>query len=73
MIEKVNELAEQCYHPYSEYHINLELFAALIIDECIDAVKHTDMTHAHTTFDKDLIDATIERCVQSIKERFINE
>ena len=70
MIDKITELAESCYHPYSEHHINLELFAGLIIDECIDAVKHIDMTHAHTTFDKDLVDGTIERCVQSIKNRF---
>lgn len=70
MNEQINDLAEQCYHPYSEYHINLELFAELIIHECIEAVKNTDTTHAFTTYDKDTVDGTIIKCVQSIKERF---
>lgn len=49
---------------------DVEKFANLIIVECIDAVKQIDMAHAHTTFDKDLVDSTVEKCVQSIKERF---
>jgi len=45
-------------------------FAQQIVKECIDAVRNTDTRHAYTTFDKGLIDATVERSVKSIKERF---
>lgn len=53
--------------------INLDMqlsFAKQIIEECIDAVRNTDTRHAYTTFDKGLIDATVERSIKSIKERF---
>lgn len=53
--------------------INPELqlsFARQIVEECIDAVRNTDTRHAYTTFDKGLIDATVERSIKSIKERF---
>jgi len=45
-------------------------FAKQIIEECIDAVRNTDTRHAYTTFDKGLIDATVERSIKSIKEKF---
>jgi hypothetical protein len=45
-------------------------FARLVVNECIEAVRKTDTTHAYTTFDKSLIDATIERSIKSIKEKF---
>lgn len=34
MNERVRELAEQCYHQYSEHNIDLEKFAELIVREC---------------------------------------
>jgi len=45
-------------------------FARQIVEECIDAVRNTDTRHAYTTFDKGLIDATIQNSIKSIKERF---
>jgi hypothetical protein len=45
-------------------------FARLIVKECIEAVRNTDTRHAYTTFDKGLIDTTVERSIKSIKERF---
>lgn len=36
MNERTKELAEQCYHRYSEHHIDLEKFAELIINECAE-------------------------------------
>lgn len=45
-------------------------FAKLILNECIDAVRNTDTTHAFTTFDKATIDSTIAKSVTSIEERF---
>ena len=35
MNERIRELAEQCYHRYSEHHIDLEKFAELIVQECV--------------------------------------
>ena len=34
MNERIRELADQCYHRYSEYNIDLEKFAELIVREC---------------------------------------
>ena len=36
MNERIKELAEQCYHQYSEHNIDLEKFAELIVRECCD-------------------------------------
>lgn len=36
MNERIQELADQCYHQYSEYNIDLEKFAELIVRECAD-------------------------------------
>jgi hypothetical protein len=41
-----------------------------MVQECIQAIKDADETHAYTTFDKDMIGGTKQRCVTSIKERF---
>ena len=35
MNERIRELAEQCYHRYSEHNIDLEKFAELIVRECM--------------------------------------
>ena len=35
MNEKIEELADQCYHQYSEYNIDLEKFAELLIQQCV--------------------------------------
>jgi hypothetical protein len=48
----------------------LEKFAELIIEACIDAVEKTNTHHAFTTFDKGLIDTTIDKCSQSIRDTF---
>jgi hypothetical protein len=33
--ERIRELADQCYHQYSEHNIDLEKFAELIVRECM--------------------------------------
>jgi hypothetical protein len=40
MNHKIKELADQCYHRYSEHHIDLERFARLIIQECINKIEN---------------------------------
>ena len=47
-----------------------EAFARLIIKECVDSIKRTNKTHAYTTYDLDLVEATIQRSIASINEKF---
>ena len=47
----------------------LNKLCRLIVEECIQAVKDADESHAHTTFDKGMIGGTKQRCITSIKER----
>lgn len=47
-----------------------EAFARMIIKKCIEAVYNTNKTHAFTTFDRDMVDGTIQRSVKSIIETF---
>ena len=46
MNERIRKLADQCYHRYSEYNIDLEKFAELIVKECYGTIKK-DMELAH--------------------------
>lgn len=46
----------------------LEKFAELIIEACVTAVESTDTHNAFTTYDKGLIDATIDKCAKSIRD-----
>jgi hypothetical protein len=48
----------------------LNKFADLLLKEVLIAIENTDRTHAYTTFDKAMIDDTIEKCKQSIKNKF---
>lgn len=48
----------------------LDFFAMAIVEACMDAVKKTDIRHAYTSYDKDLIDATITKSLKSIKQTF---
>jgi hypothetical protein len=42
MNERIQELAEQCYHRYSVHYIDLEKFAELIVRECLKIVEPTE-------------------------------
>jgi hypothetical protein len=46
----------------------LEALVRIVIDECVKGVQNTDTRHAYTTFDKGLIDATVDRSVKAIYE-----
>lgn len=48
----------------------LQEFGELIVNECIQAVEQTNRSHAHTTFDISLIDATIAKSKESIINHF---
>ena len=58
MNERIQELAEQCHHRYSEHHIDLEKFAELIVKECAEIARHNVMnisTYSDAEFVSDLI------------------
>lgn len=44
----------------------------LVVAECIDAVKQTPRHHAYTTYDLAMVEATIERSVESIKTKLVD-
>ena len=75
MNEKIRRLAyEQGLYsqgtPDSWDEEALENFGRKLIEECINAVEHADTRFVATTYDKDIVDGTVERCVKSIKDRF---
>ena len=49
---------------------NLERFAELLIQECIDVVKTTPMHCAMTSFQEGIVKCTISESVKTLKEHF---
>jgi hypothetical protein len=49
---------------------DVDKLSSLIIEECILAVKNCNRNHGATTFDKGIIDKTIDESVKSIKTTF---
>lgn len=39
MKDIVKEIANQCYHQYSEYNIDLEKFTEIVVKKCIDKIE----------------------------------
>ena len=73
MNKRIKELAEQArlLTGWPNGETDYQKFAELIINECIDAVKQQDnISHAGTTYDRDMVMATVERCIRSIEDRF---
>jgi len=48
----------------------LQKFSDLMLEECIKAIKNTSRNHALTSYDRSMVDATIEKTVESIREHF---
>jgi len=73
MNEKIKELALQTggsHFPNVNSKL-LEMFANMIIDECIDAVNQTELKEVmYTTYDRDMAYGVRMRCVKNINERF---
>ena len=63
MNERIKEIADQCYHRYSEHNIDLEKFAELIIQECLTKCDAVQTMYGQYTF-------TARKCKESIKEHF---
>lgn len=47
-----------------------EAFARMIINECITAVQQSGRQCAITTHDLGVVECTIDKCVESIKQHF---
>ena len=43
----------------------------LVVAECIDAVENSSQDHCNTTYDQEQRDATVQRCVNSIRQQFL--
>ncbi len=50
--------------------VDQKKFADLLIEECIVAVKQTNTHHAYTSYDQNLIQATIGKSVEAIRKHF---
>jgi len=70
MNERILNLARQVWPDPNTSHTNHVKFAELIVQACVEAVKDTTTSHAYTTYDKGLVDATITKSVKAIKEQF---
>ena len=46
------------------------VFAELIIQECLTAIDNTNIHHVHTSYDHNLVMATIEKSKMAVKEHF---
>jgi hypothetical protein len=73
MNEKIKEIALQTggsHFPDVNSKL-LEMFANMIIDECINAVKETELKEVvFTTYDRGMADGVRIRCVKNINQRF---
>ncbi len=73
MNKRIKELAEQQGLIGSNYLISsqeLEKFAELIINNCIEAVNNTGLTDVYTTYDLSLVKSTIAKSIESIQNKF---
>lgn len=73
MNKRIKELAEQQGLTGSNYLISsqeLEKFAELIINNCIEAVNNTSLTDVYTTYDLSLVKSTIAKSIESIQNKF---
>jgi hypothetical protein len=52
---------------------NPEKFVELLVNDCIEAVKNTPRHCAYTTFQLDLVECTITKSVETLRERYKNE
>lgn len=77
MNERIQELVEQAGFVDKGNNITAylnfdhEKFAELIVRECLTVISEkTDRTHIYTTFDRGLVEGTIERSMKAVKKHF---
>jgi len=64
MNERIQELAEESYNEFYNVHIDLELFAELIVSEAIGVVQKRYMG------DLNREDMEVRRCIEDLKKHF---
>ena len=69
----LEDLAEQCYHRYSEYNIDLDKFAALIVNECANLclthnVSNLDVTVIHESSKLKVMDLATVSCGKNLHD-----
>lgn len=73
MNEKLKQLIEQVGTDSSGKWMRIdqaEKLVRLVLEESLSAIDNTDKRHAYTTFDKGLIESTIGKSKQAVKEHF---
>lgn len=73
MNEKLKQLIEQVGTDSSGKWMRIdqaEKLVRLVLEEALSAIDNTDKRHAYTTFDKGLIESTIGKSKQALKEHF---
>ncbi len=75
MNERIQELAEQCHHRYSEHNIDLDKFVALIISDVLDILADSKNFNkcVYTTFDSSQGQCVTTELAKKIKEHFGNK
>lgn len=68
MNERIKELAEESYNEFYNVHIDLELFAELVVQECIDVINNT--SNGYRDYRNQIEDAMRNACVDDIKQHF---
>lgn len=68
MRDKVRQMIDAAGFSNTFEGDRLEALVQIVIDECVKAVQNTDTRHAYTTYDKGMIDATVDRSVLAIYE-----
>lgn len=71
MNERIRELAEQCYHRYSEHNINLEKFAELVVRECL--TLREDMSSLDAMKDEEIGSAAMVRVADAAFNIYYNK
>jgi len=63
--------AQGCWDELDSYaQEGIERFAELVVQECLLALDNTDCRHAHTTYDRSVVEFTVHKCRQAIVDRF---
>jgi hypothetical protein len=72
MKQRIHDLALQAggSHFPTVGGANLEKFAELLIEECIQVVKNTPLHCAKTTFQENIVKCTIDQSVDTLRDHF---
>jgi hypothetical protein len=70
MNERIRELMLTAGYAAPELAERAHKLIDLVLKDCYTAIDRTNRHHVHTTFDEQLVQATIERSKQAVREHF---